>query len=369
VLARLGRLPEAIADCEHAFAVLPRAPDGAPPAELAPSRLVLADNLAELHIRSRDHAGAERWQQVLADLERSFPDVQPYSPRRWSELHRAAGRLDQAIHHGSIGLAAGRAHLDPFAEEHYAADLGDLHYRRGDAATALRHFQAALAVRRRVGAPEDVLAGELSCALAALRADRLDEAELRFHRALALPACALPAARAEVLGALALVAARRGDGAGADALTNQAITLVVALGARDALARAARSAAEACLSLQRVAEARTMFARALELAATDGDPPLPDADWVGALLGLWRAGERDREGVLAALARMPRALGDPEAWWELPCLLDALAAVDLAAVELSAGDAGLAALRCVCDAAAQRRDCGAGLARLAAVAG
>ncbi|HSN98981.1 MAG TPA: hypothetical protein VLS89_11870, partial [Candidatus Nanopelagicales bacterium] len=144
-------------------------------------------------------------------------------------------------------------------------------------------------------------------------------------------------------------------------------------GHRDTLLRVARSVGETCLHAGRRMEARDAFQRALRIAeapAPKGAPPgraagPPAADLLGVLLGLGRAGAVDPGRVLRALSLAPAALEDAEAWWDLPCLLDDLAALAghpaLGAPELQA------AMATVLRAAAQRTDTRERAAALAAL--
>lgn len=428
VLARLGRLGDALADCEAAYALLERAGalPGAPAAELLPSRRVLADNAARVAEMARDLPLAARWQRTLEEIEDAMPGMVRTAHHRWLALHRAGRALRAALRRAEAGLDESRRRLDALGEDLFLAEQGDLLYRLGDALGALESFAGSLRIRRRVGAPEDVARTEVAAALAAARAGRLEEAEAGLEGAREGPACARPAAQGEVLAAIALLAARRGEGARADALANAAIEAAVESGERDALLRVARGAGEACLALGRREEARAAFERALEIAGEGegpangetqaegaGAPPPPAAEVLAALLGLEEAAaaagaapgaggavpgtdagagagpvpgaaepasgteagvgaeagaDPARRGrLLRALALAERALEDADAWWDLPRLVAAL--IPLAEAGALEAPSRRAQARQLCDAAEEREDARAAAARLRAALG
>lgn len=357
VLGRLHRWDEAVADCIRAHDliqadVLP----GAPAGEIPISRVVLLSNLAELALLSGDVAGASRWQQRMEQAEARLPTRVQYSTFLAVRIHRAEGRLRQAIQAAERGLSEARAQLNALAEERYAAELGDLCYRIGDAEASRRHLLLVLAIQRRIGTPEDLLRTEIGAALAAARSGHLEEAERDLGRLFAHSAFAAGAPRAEILAEMGTIAARRKNAAEAKQYLNDAIAQAVDTGERDILVLVARAAGEVSLGLGEREEAREAFQRALAIAekGSEGCPP-PAVEIVRVLLGLWDASD-DPDLPLRALRVAPDALRDGEAWWELPRLLHALVATS-ARVRIRA-DANLeAALRQVMAAAAQRSDC------------
>jgi tetratricopeptide (TPR) repeat protein len=369
VLARLGRHAEAEAECEEAYRLLCLAPslEGAPAGEILHSRVIVLDNLAQVGEYSGDRARAARWQRLLEEREAERPGVMKLAPRRWVALHRAEGEVEAAIAAAERGLAEARLHLNPRLEGEYAAELGDLLYRRGDAPAALEAFAAALALGRRTSEPDDLYPIELGAALAAGRAGRHDEALAGLRRALENPRCAGSAAQAELFGARAVLLARRGDREGAEREGNAAIERAVESGERDTLVRVARAAGEACALLGRREEARAAFERALEIArgGVGGEPRPPAADLLGILLGLKDGGREDDALLLEAIALVPAALDDADAWWDLARLLPG--AIALAERGRLADPALAAAARRLARAAAQRPDGRAGAERLSAL--
>ena len=348
-----------IAECLAATELIARAAQlsGAPERELLGSRIVFNDNLAELHLRMRDPKSAAVFQQALEDAERAIPEGMKYGPHRWVKILRAQGKLRQAAARAEEGLTLARKNLAPFAEDRFAMELGELSYRTGDAARARESYLAALAIRERIGSEVDRLRASLGAALAARRCGLLDEALAAFTRTLDSPICAKGSARAEVLAALALVAAQRGDEATAAPRLAEARDAAERAASPEALVRVARAAGEAFLLLDRRDEAQTFFSRALA-TVDEGTPELrarTASETMGALVGLRRAGERDPAIVLRALSLAPAALADAEATWDLPALLQAL--LDLDAERLLPEPSSLAGLRVALRAGAERDDC------------
>ena len=364
--ARAGRLDAAIDDSERAVARLRGA--ALPPwlhEEGAAGLLVFCDNLAELYSRKGELEPAMRWQAELERAEARFPQSH-VAPFRWVTLLRQAGRFAEARERANEGVVRSREDDDPVNEERYLSELADIAYRLGDAAGALASFKAARALRAHLGDEGSLFAAEGCCALAALRASDLVEAQASLGRALTMPVAAEDVVRAELLAALALVAGRGGDGARADALGNEAIALAVAAGVRDPLLRVSRLLGEACLALGRVDDARTALLQAIEIAyafASDTSPPAVEIAAVrAALLGL-EGPAQVAEGAGAALHALAAGLADAETWWHLAAVLERLPDEALSDPELAAPLAPVVA------AARHRPDCARALSRLAPAPG
>ena len=357
VFARQMRLAEALAAGEEAYALVQRAasaPDLAP-REILSSRIVFLDNLAEIALRAGDTAGAGAWQAALEEAEEGLDPVMRVAAVRWAAILRAEGRLREGIRRATQGLEDARRHLNPVMEERFAVALGDLWYRAGGAGEARGFFGAALPIRRRLGQPHEIARAELACAAAAMREGELEEAEARLGKALESPLCARAGARAEALAALGTVAALGGDAARWRRRLNEAIAQAASAGERDALLRVARAAGQGSLLLGRREEAQEAFRRAARIAAQGGGAPPRAVDRLGVLVGLWESGAGDRATLEQALALVPAALEDAEAWWQLPVLLRGVAATGGAGA--LAGEAA-GALAEVARAAGERVDCG-----------
>lgn len=176
--------------------------------------------------------------------------------------------------------------------------------------------------------------------------------------------CTAPASQAEILGALAIVAAGHVEEGRAEQLVNEALEKTAENGERDVLVRVARSAGEAYLLLNRRADARKALTLAMTHAqaadAADGGSPIPAEDLLGVLVGLQECGDEDPNLTTQALLLIPSALDDVNAWWELPRLFPRV--IHLAERGLFAQDGPQAAqLRAAAqrlvEAGSQRSDC------------
>jgi len=372
-LMQLGRLSDAAADCEAALEVL-RGTDTAlevPAGEVAVTRAALLNNLARLSYEAGDLAHARHWQGLYEACE---AEIHPFkrSPYSWLSVRLADHHLADAVHSFTARLVQAQYELNPSLEALCVHALGDLYYRLGEAQVAYDHFCTALRIWRVFNDhPEDILTAELNSAVAAFRAGLLDAAQAGFERVLRHPLCAEPAGHAEVLGALAMVAARRGDGRRTEELLQEALSKAYESSEQDVLIRVTCSAGEAYLALNRRADARQAFRRALASAqsgdATAGTSEVPAEDLLGVLVGLQACGDDDPRLTLEAVLLVPTALKDVNAWWDLPRLLPnvtRLAEDGLFAQEEPKTAQLRASLQRLQEAAAQRRDCAEALIRL-----
>ena len=343
-LLRSGRAEEAAAECQAAFVRLDAAIGGAVEAaavaadpllrEAAFTHALLGDNLAALYHRE----GGERfahWKEQADRIAEPFPELHRFEAITWIDLYRGSGRLGAALAKARQGLAAARAEQDAVREYTYAVHAADLLARRGEAREAFAAFAEAHELHRRLGAPFLVDVAPQAAA-AALAAGLLSEAERRYAALLDDPAFPLSLdARAQLLAAWGETAARRGDGTAADIAEerlNEAIAAAVESGERDTLLAVAVAAGRAEQALGRKESAAEAYARALEIAAAGdgGAPPPPAALELAARLGgLETAGTAEGAGTdagaaLGALALLPAALDDGEAWQEVERLLAAL---------------------------------------------
>lgn len=323
VLARLGRMSEAIADCERAFELAKAAMGGplVPQREAMVTPIVLADNMAELWMRAGNLEEARHWQAKFAELEQAVFGQVGLSFRRLMDIERKAGRLAKAQEAAEGLVTFSRLEASVADEDLYLSELGELRYRRGDASGAMQCFRDALAYRRRIAPPEDIRATLMALGLACLRAERVGEADASFAEAATMTAEDEGALRAQIDAYRAFCAALVKDEGLADERVNAAVDLAVSSGERDTLLRVARLAGEVCLVLGRHEAAMQAFSQALEIASGDDDgPPSPAEDLVVVHMALARL-TRDMNHVDMALSELPRALEDAEAWWILPELI------------------------------------------------
>jgi tetratricopeptide (TPR) repeat protein len=205
-----------------------------------------------------------------------------------------------------------------------AHQLALVAYRLGDTETARSGFARALAIWRLTdGFAEDIATEELNLAVTAFRARDWDAAEAGFQSLRQSPLFAAAEAQAETLAALAMIAAGRGDRVLARERADAAVALATETGDAGVQARVLRSLGEVHLLLDDKAAARVVLMRALQVAEESG-AAAPE-DQLGVLAALHVAGAGD--GVVdRALALLPEALGDANAWWDLSRLMTALAA-------------------------------------------
>lgn len=377
-LLRSGRPAEAEVSCERAFALLDGAlaalPAGTEPST-APDQLVreaafthslLADNLAALAKAAGDAGRLAHWKEIADGLGEHFPGLTRFEAVTWIEIFRDRRELRNALARAEHGREDARAEQDALREYEYEVHCADLHDRLGEAEAAFAAFERARDLRHRLGSPRFLRPVAAPAAAAAARAGRIAEARFLYQNLLEQEVS--DAVAAQILAALAELAAREGDGAEADERMNEAIGRAVESGERDALLAVAVAAGRACRALGRDEAAHDAYRRALEIAGPDGmdgqEVPPPASLLWAARLGAWETGERDPEIPLRCLRRTGPALEDADAWWELPSLLQALAAVAPAG---RLADPALAApLHDLQAAASERADCAAPLAALRA---
>jgi tetratricopeptide (TPR) repeat protein len=261
--------------------------------------------------------------------------------------------------------------LDPWRVALCAHYLGVSLYRLGSAKAAYESFSEALHLWQKLQAePENILTAELNAALGALRAGLLDEAEAGFERLLRSPLAADPGGRAEVLGALALVAARRANRAHAQQMMQASRDCAQESADPGVIVRVTRAAGETFLVLENRDEARQAFATALTLVQQSDatySGAIAGEDILSVLVGLLDCGEDDPDLAVQALRLVPAALADVNAWWELPRLLAKVAHLGERGLLLRNGSelGGLRdILQRVIEVSSQRPDCREAVERL-----
>jgi hypothetical protein len=223
-------------------------------------------------------------------------------------------------------------------------------YKAGDARAA----REAFATSRRIwgitrGFAEDLLTEDLNVAVTAFRQGDVAAAEAGFAAVRASPLMAAEGAQAETLAALAMIAAKAGDAATARARADAAVTAADALDEPDTLLRTLRSAAEASLLLGDRASAAERLRRAMQIVdqvEAEGAGLLPE-DVLGVVVSLLDAAGDDQALARRGIALANDALGDANAWWDVPRLARYVAPL--------AGDPTLEAGLAVIDAAVRQR--------------
>jgi tetratricopeptide (TPR) repeat protein len=379
-LLRSGRPAEAEVSCERAFALLDEALAGLPAGvepSTAPDQLVreaafthslLADNLAALAKTAGDAGRLAHWKEIADRLGEHFPGLSRFESVTWIEIFRERRELRNALARAEHGLEDARAEQDALREYEYEVHSADLHDRLGEVEAAFAAFERARDLRHRLGSPRFLRPVEIPAAAAAARAGRTAEARFQFQLLLELETS--DATAAQLLAAMAGLAAREGDAGEADERMNEAIGRAVESGERDALLAVAVAAGRACQVLGWDEAARDAYRRALEIAGpagSAGEDSAPPASLLwAALLGAWETGDPDPEIPVRCLLQTGPALEDADAWWDLPRLVRALAAIAVTAPGRLADPALAESLRDLRAAAAERADCAAPLDELRA---
>ena len=356
---------KATAECQAALRLLdcPSVVAAVPANEIVTTRCYLTNNLARLAFEQGQWARAHYWYERYA---RTVAEQAGAPCSTWFAAQLASRNLAVAAQAMARQLAAAQAELDPESEALYAHYLGDLKFRVGDAHAAYENFVIAHRIWDALGdSPGDILTAGLNCAVTAFRAGLLEEAESRFERALNHPLCTEPA-QAEIMAAMAMVAARRGQCELTASLSEDALTRAKTAGQHDVLVRVARSDAEAALMLgeQRNALEFCRLALAETTVAEASGETIEPEDVLGVLVCAFDceplAPELLAIRIEQSLGLVQNALNNINAWWDLSRLLahvvPFLETVPEAR-QLMQNSAIRAALRHARVAAAQRADC------------
>lgn len=348
-LLRAGRAEEAARDCEEGLVRAAEA-TSVPEVEVRRLRLLISNNRSRLAQARGDREALGRFRRLTHEVLASLPtDDRP--GQQWFIPPEDETDLPAARRYYEELLAQAREGLEAEVEAIAAHGLAMVEYRLGDGAAARALWQNALRIWRVIGGyPEDLFAEELNCAVTAFRTGLYDEAEAGFQHLREHPFAQADGPQGEMLGALAMIAARRGDSIDTRGRGEHALEFASKSGDARVLARVLRSIGEADLSLGRRNDALASFRRALSIAEST---TLPPEDLLGILVGALDAGDSDSTLVSRALATVPAAVADVNAWWDLPRLLVHVRAL-LDAQALSTSTPGLDR---TLQLAAQRPDC------------
>jgi tetratricopeptide (TPR) repeat protein len=352
---REDRTAEAAAECQSALDLLASAKRGL---DLSEVELALVSrNLLSDHIRfafeSGDTESAARSEQLRSRYEAVIPAS--WMPQiDWLPAQLFDADPEAAALQCTRRKDEARAALQPDAEAFWSYLAGELYYRVGDAGLTQENFRTAfelwLYMHHDV---EDVLAAQLGCAVAALRANQPGEAETRFQSLRSHPHLAHAAGQAETLGALAMAAARRGDEESALHRISAAIAQAAACPEPDVMVAVNRSAGEMHRILGHFDESHAAFEQALATAVASG------CSAPSEIFCLLVGSAVDNARTIEALLLIPHALDDGNAWWELPRLIPRVTKLAERG-ELSrhprANDLAIA-VRCLVEAGSQRPDC------------
>ncbi|MCA9648639.1 MAG: hypothetical protein KC501_01945 [Myxococcales bacterium] len=323
---RQGRRDAAREHCEAALRVAQASHPDAPAADVGAAHFNVLVNLSRLAFLDGDIETSRRRLLEAKDhlhrLERRRPFFSWFSTQVFLD-DMAAARDD---------IERTLAEIEPLWMEttlaSYSYWAADLHFRLGDASRALARYRLAAELWACFHEdPGDVFLVHLNCAIAAFRAERLDEARARFGEALRQAPDDDFDLRAELHAALALVAAKASDRAAARRWIDEATLALESVDEPEVWARTHRVLGDAQAALGDQDGARRAFRRGLEPFGTKGELPRPDElelppeDALGLLLGLLELGEGTAELVGMAVTLGRPALQDPSAWWDAPRLV------------------------------------------------
>lgn len=362
LMMRSGEIAAAVKDCEEAFRLLCEEKGVYSTRDAIFTLSLLAHNLAALSVMDGNYSKAFSWKQKCSDIECNLAGTKKFSGLSSIGILRKLHALDLAL---SIALEA-REHckkeLSPFLWFQYTLAAGDLTYRLGNPQKALAFYQEIRAVRRRIGNPAYLASTELSAAIAALRAGNLEECESLLHMA---EKTYPPQFQSQIMLVNGLLAALRGDAAGANHSTNAAIEVAVQNGECVDLTRTAVRAGEVCNVLQRLGDAREAFERAIDIADA-GDVAKNDAQLASeafrALIGLQECDAPSLQLAIKALKLLPFALRTADTWWSLSRLLRILNQIGLGFADSFGEPALREPLEALVLSSHQREDCRASLA-------
>jgi tetratricopeptide (TPR) repeat protein len=313
---------------------------------------LLSDRILYAH-EGGDGVCARRCERDRTALEKSLP-VSQVPSLDWLPSQLFNSNLAGAVADCVRRRSQARRDLEPEAEAYWAYLIGEISYRMGAADLALQGFQASMELWRQLQhPPEDVLAAELCCAMAALRAGRGDVAEARFESLRTHPDLAHAAGQAETLAALAMVAATRHDAQTAADRIQSAMRFAKECGFADAVVSVQRSAGEAYRILGQEDQSRKAFEQAMETVSHNGSA-------ASSRFSLLMALPEDTDRTLEALQLLPQALDDANAWWDLAGLIHRVTKLAengaLSAAEQESADLKVAIGRLI-EAGSQRGDC------------
>ncbi len=327
------------------------------------TRTTVVDNNATLcKFAGREGELFARVEKNMVLLEEDPPSFGArFSAGGWMALYRRKYKLRQAIRAATYGLDDSGGTYRDF-RWYYLSQLADLHFKRGDAARAFELLEETKAFRPHLRFVQH--RAFLAPALAALRAGQLDGAERELSSCLLHREAEIPSVRAEILSALAIVHAERGDEEAAERAIERAIDSSLEEGNRDNMMRVAWAAAEIASRLGRESEALASHAQVLELAEIEGEATAPLGLRVCSHVALAQNGHPQTATLEPALRLLPNALlDDSDAWWALPKLVERLGSIEEADLARLAA-AEPQGLEILLHAAEERDDCRDGLERL-----
>ncbi len=328
--AWLDRLEEENGNLRAAMDWCLEEPDGAQPG------LRLASDLFFLWwIRGYFAEGQRRYAAALGR-----PGAEARTAARAKALSRAGGLL--SIHGDSVsarplfeeGLAIARELGDRKAEANLLCNLGDISI-DGDPSAAHAALTESLVIHREIGNPSGIAHSSMLLGNAALRQERLAEAQALYAESLSLSrALGNPQKTGHALWCLARCGIGQEDYAQARALLEECVALFRELKDPWGLSAALALAGEAALREEEHAQAHPLLAEHLRLVAQMG--MRRSAPWALRCLGRLAA-------VREEWARVARVFGAADAFQGTEAPLSPAEASALAAARSALGEAAFAA--------------------------
>ena len=324
--------------------------------ELRMTRAILSSNLCALARQDGDMVSLEKWSRLEASIAEELPGMARFVSINWIDFYRRALRLDLALASAGPGIVGARAERDSYREYTLCVEAADLAYRLGKITEALSFLEDARKLRNVFVAGREFPSLDLQEVSVTLRMGLLERAAGILEKVL-VTGQGSPDFAAELWSLYALLAARGGDGLGADERMNRAIDLALASGERNTLLRVAITAGQVCNLLGRKAEAAEAYAKALEIASSEveGAKP-PAADHLRALLGAQSCLEWSWELTYPCLELLRAALDEWDTWWELEALIGVVEKAVVRIPEILARGDSIGNIRLLIHVARQRAD-------------
>ena len=326
--------------------------------ELFMTQVVVCENMSTLGYRTKSTVQYLDWLKTQEDLVAGdLSDFDELNAYNWVHFYSEQLQPSLALPWVLKGIESMRKSFLAELEQELVLIASSVHDRLGNATEASEYVDHFLTGFSHLRTELSTLAREVDYVKIFMRSGHLDRAEEILQRALQGTEGQTPEGRGELLANLGLLAASRGDAETAEQMVNQAIGFAVESGARNSLMRVAIVAAEACLSLGRMGDARSAYQRAMELAEADPASPPPPEELFEIYVGLCECHPRRGKWGVRALGLLPGVLASDDAWWSLGRLLNAVRWITQNEPELLHSDSLREALGSLLRAAAQRADC------------
>lgn len=271
--ARLRKMEQAKQDIELAYSLV--ATDALKAEnkerELIFTASLIADNAATVYDYADDLITAKKWLHK-SDLIAGPHDANSlFTPKAWVQIHRRMLRPDLGLKAATIGLNKTRKILDPFLEDLYLMNLGDLHYRMGNAQQALIFYKQCMKLHEKYHDKKRLLIASTRAGLSATKATNYEEAEEIYQLALSNEN-SNTLSKAEIYALKAVNIAKVDEKDNALFYLNEAIEWSIKDGSRAIMLNTAYLSAQVCLILNDTKEAFVAFQQFDALLKDDPHP-------------------------------------------------------------------------------------------------